>query len=253
MGVLLRAHGRAWASHRSAARLWGLGGVADDVIEITTTANLRGPKAVSHFVRYMSAADRRVRDSIPVTSVERTLADLGSVSPGTLEAAVIDALKRGLTTRQRLKSRVPRTRGRGTVGAARLRRVLERWGDDAAPPESVLEMRFRQLIHGHRLPPVVPQHEVAIEGGGRCRVDFAYPEHLIAIEVDGYRWHGGDPARWRGDLRRGNALTSRGWRVLRFSWDDMQRHPVEVARTIRRALLSEPSAERKGTTREAAT
>jgi very-short-patch-repair endonuclease len=71
-----------------------------------------------------------------------------------------------------------------------------------------------------------------------ARLDFAYPLPKIAIEADGYRWHG-DVLQWRADLGRRNALTRLGWRVLHFTWDDVKCRPGEVAATIERALRSE--------------
>lgn len=54
-----------------------------------------------------------------------------------------------------------------------------------------------------------------------ARVDFAYPEAKLAIEIDGYRWHAGNDA-WQRDRRRNNELSRLGWTVLRFTAADLK-------------------------------
>jgi very-short-patch-repair endonuclease len=68
-----------------------------------------------------------------------------------------------------------------------------------------------------------------------ARVDLAYPDVLLAIEADGYRYHSGRVA-WQRDLERRNALTSRGWRVIHVTWKDVVLEGERVAADIRRAL-----------------
>ena len=78
---------------------------------------------------------------------------------------------------------------RGVAGAVPLRSVLE--GYKHAAPESPLERRFLRLLRAAGLPE--PEVQYPIRDGERlvARVDFAYPEIRLAMEVDGYRWHGG--------------------------------------------------------------
>lgn len=76
-----------------------------------------------------------------------------------------------------------------------------------------------------------------------ARLDFAYPEILLAIEADGFRHHG-DKAGWNRDLARRNALTALGWRVIHVTWDDLRERPREIVRHLREAIqkpLSLPS------------
>ncbi|MEA2486709.1 MAG: hypothetical protein QOF16_363, partial [Actinomycetota bacterium] len=63
----------------------------------------------------------------------------------------------------------------------------------------------------------------------------AYPDHGIAIEVEGWRWHSG-VSRWQADLERRNLLTNAGWMVLHFTWNDIQKRPKWVVEQIRMAL-----------------
>ncbi len=232
MALVLRAPTATWASHRAAARLWGF--YPEDVVEVSTTANMRRPKRAIHRVATMPPRDRRTADGVPVTSVERTLADLAAVMPvGRLEGFVVAALRVRLTSIEDLRSRIEAS-DLGRFGRPCLSKLLDGWSDLAAA-ESVLETRLRRLVRQHGLPPGVPQLEVFEGRALVARLDLAYPDEMVAVEADGYRWHG-DPARWRADLARRNRLTRLGWHVLHFTWDDVEHEPGRVASEIRAAL-----------------
>ena len=67
------------------------------------------------------------------------------------------------------------------------------------------------------------------------RVDFAWPAQRLVVETDGFAFHA-DRAGYRSDRRRTNALILDGWRVLRFSWEDVVREPAAVVAAVRAAL-----------------
>jgi very-short-patch-repair endonuclease len=64
------------------------------------------------------------------------------------------------------------------------------------------------------------------------RVDFAWQEAGLVVEVDGARWHV-DPAR---DRARDNALAGLGWRVLRYTWAEVVHDEARVLAEIAAAL-----------------
>ena len=97
-------------------------------------------------------------------------------------------------------------------------------------PQKELERRFLRLIRAYGLPKPVRQKR-----SGNRKIDFAYPELMIAIEVDGWNSHG-SPAALASDLKRQNELILRGWTILRFTWSQITKQPDEVAATIRAAL-----------------
>jgi very-short-patch-repair endonuclease len=49
-------------------------------------------------------------------------------------------------------------------------------------------------------------------GAAVARVDFAYPERKLAIEVDGFQFHSGRESFDR-DRRRLSAISALGWRL----------------------------------------
>jgi very-short-patch-repair endonuclease len=66
------------------------------------------------------------------------------------------------------------------------------------------------------------------------RVDFAYGDERIVIEVDGRLFHG--PEVFESDRERDNAAGLAGWRVLRFTWKMVTERPEYVVATVTEAL-----------------
>jgi hypothetical protein len=89
------------------------------------------------------------------------------------------------------------------------------------------------------LPPWVQQHQVRLHEGRRIRLDAAYLEAQVAVELDGAAFHGSRAARER-DLRRDTALAALGWVVLRFSYARLMADPDgcrrEIEAVVRRRL-----------------
>jgi hypothetical protein len=101
---------------------------------------------------------------------------------------------------------------------------------------SVLESVCRVLFALADLPPAQTQYCVRGPGGRLLgRVDFAWPEHRLVVETDGFAFHA-DRRSYRSDRRRTNALVVAGWRVLRFSWEDVLHEPAHVVEVVRTAL-----------------
>ncbi len=176
-------------------------------------------------------------DGIPVTKVTRTVIDLGAVcDDAMLLAAFDDGVRRRLTTWGAVAERVERF-GPARLGSGTVRRVLARRSPTEPVPGSPLESGFDSFAHEHHLPVPTRQLEVRLSDGSGVRPDFAYPDALVAIEIDSVRHHAG-PDEWRSDIARQNELAALGWRVLRFTSDDLQRHGDLVDRLTRRALAA---------------
>lgn len=79
--------------------------------------------------------------------------------------------------------------------------------------EAELDLQFRAI----RLCPV---REYRFHPSRKWRFDYAFPEHKLAIEIEGGVWTGGRHTRGSGfvkDLEKYNQAVLLGWRVLRFS------------------------------------
>jgi REase_MTES_1575 len=97
----------------------------------------------------------------------------------------------------------------------------------AAGCESELEAMGVLSVFTHRsVPPSIGQFAVSVEGRRR-KLDRAWPEVCLAVELDGARFHTDPEARQR-DLARDAALASIGWLVLRFTYADVLRDPDGV-------------------------
>jgi len=169
--------------------------------------------------------------SLPVTTPPRTAFDVGRWLPRVEAVVAVDALlgQRVLTLPKLVDYTAGRSRWRG---GPRLREVLT-----LVEPlsESPMESRLRLLIIDAGLPRPVAQHDILAAGGRLIgRADLAYPQWRIAIEYEGD--HHRERARFRQDVHRLNALRAAGWLVLRFTADDVLRHPERTARQVALAV-----------------
>lgn len=233
---MLAAGAGAMASHRSAARLWGL--LDADVLEVTVPAERRPRLAGVVLHRSADVADGRpvLRHAVPVTPPRRMLVDLGAVvGAGPVEDILDRALERRLVTVTGVERSLSELGARGRSGAGVLRGVLDRRALGAARPDSLLEPRMARLLADFALLTAAFQHEVRRGGRLVARVDFTYPDVRLAVEVDGWGAHS-SPRALQSDLARQNALVGLGWTVLRFTWPDVVHRPAVVAADVRRVL-----------------
>lgn len=73
-------------------------------------------------------------------------------------------------------------------------------------------------IRAHKLPE--PEREYRFDGTRKWRCDFAWPDRMVAVEIEGGIWSGGRHTRGLGfeaDCEKYNALAMRGWKLLRFT------------------------------------
>ncbi len=229
--------GPAVASHRAAARLWRLPGFADDLPEVTAFRHRRRrpDSVVWHESWFLNeAGDTTVLEQIPVTSATRTIVDLSAVaSTQAIEIALDNARHRGLTDAARVKAEVDRMRR--PFGTKRIRTVLALKSPEDAPAESPLESRAAIVVRESGLPQPTPQFEIFDDGSFVGRVDFAWPEYRVALEVDGFSVHG-DRAAWDRDQKRSSQLAAAGWRVHRVTHDRL-RNPADIVAELRKSLV----------------
>lgn len=64
------------------------------------------------------------------------------------------------------------------------------------------------------------------------KVDVAFPDAKVAIEVDGWAFHS-DSETFVKDRQRQNAIALLGWQVLRFTWLDLAEYPDRVIAEIK--------------------
>ena len=221
----LAAGAESAASHRSAAWIWGLLDEEPDVVEIAV------PRPLHHRLRNVvvhRATDLERADTM------RTLVDLAAVAPvGTVAHALHRALSTRLAAFDATEAALERVARKGRRGVRVFRKLLDEQRDNPRPA-GVFEAKFSSLARGFALPTAVPELDVlADDGTWIARVDFAYPEAKLFIELDGLETHGSGPALQR-DLARQNALVDAGWQPLRYTWADLTRRQPAVAAEVRR-------------------
>jgi len=236
----------AWAkadcvfSHRSGLLLHGIAGATDRVVEMTVTRKSKSPdpKLILHYTSRNPVNYSRLRQSLPVTSVPRTLLDVASVLRSWhLEMAMDDALRQGATSVSEMWSMLEQWGGRGCTGTKALRQLLEERSDGRARSQSTFEIVTDDLLRNSSLPPYFRQFEVMTKLGRPAYIDFAWPDAKLGVEADSYKWHSGR-RQWQSDMERQNALAEIGWLLLRFSWWDITRRPVYVLDTIATTLAA---------------
>lgn len=227
--VLACAPGAA-LSHREAAALHGLRPSGRSRIDVTTTRRLRDrrPGIELHHSTTLEAKDITTVDGIPVTTVARTLVDLADVIPrDSLAKALREAEHLRTVHVGDLRDAMARTRHRPSPGHARLTAVLEEHGKRSIQlTRSILEDRFLTLCDRHGLPR--PRTNAYV---GPHEVDACWPAHRLAVELDGWERHK-DRVAFQRDRDKSNALARAGWRVLRFTHDDVVRRAAQTAATI---------------------
>jgi very-short-patch-repair endonuclease len=241
LAAVLAAGDGALASHRAAAWLWRLlpdrlGAPEPEI----TVPNPRRPQlagVIVHRSLDLHAERAAWHRGIPLTNPLLTMVQLGAVvGVEVLHDAAEEGVRRRLFTVAGLEAVHDRIGRPGRNGAGALRRLLDDRALGSAPADGLLEPRMARLLRSHGLPPACFQYPVR-SGGATYRIDFAYPQVKLAIEVDGYETHSSPRAMQR-DLERQNDLVAAGWTVLRFTWRDVVRRPAEVARRIRQQLAA---------------
>ncbi|MFG3576701.1 endonuclease domain-containing protein [Micromonospora chersina] len=232
--VALRLPPGAAIAGRSAAFLWGvdlLGRDAPVSVLLPPAARMRPHPRIHVNRSTMRETDRTRFAGLPVTTALRTAFDLGRQAPR------VDALVGVEALLHRRVVKLPALRAyaaerAGWPGLPLLREVLA-----LAEPlsESPMETRLRLLLLDAGLGPLTAQHDVH-DARGRfiARVDLAWPALRVAVEYDGD--HHRERAHFRQDIARLNALRAAGWLVVRFTADDVLRHPRATVALVRQAL-----------------
>jgi very-short-patch-repair endonuclease len=221
-------------SHQSAAAAWGFPLlVAPPKPHVTLPPNRRpkaGPPAVLHWAG-CSAEERRGR----LTSASRTALDCARVLPFGEALAIADAaLAGGHLGHQELVSSAVALRGPGCPNARRVAAAA------TSLAGSFLESMLRALLITEGIDGFEPQVLVS-NGRFRARVDLGHRAARLALEADGFEFHG-SRRDFAADCRRYDELVAAGWLVLRITYEQVLGDPAWVARTIREALAQRGAA-----------
>ena len=243
LAAVLSAGGGAAASMHTAAALHGLTRVGRlQPVQICLPQSHQDQlwDVIVHRTRRLEPCDVTEIDGIPATTATRTLIDLAAVTDkASLTALVDDAMGLGIVNRSWLHRRALALRnGRRGVGIL----VALTSNEAESKFRSWLERRAAYVISEGRVP--VPRWNEPIREGARLLgvADACWPGHRLIAEFDGLRFHS-TPDQRRADAERERELVLAGWRVLRFTWLDVEQQPETVCAALLRALARGVSTE----------
>jgi hypothetical protein len=208
-------------SHRSAAAHWNLLATSATRVDVTAARGRHGAPGIRlHRSRSLDAQDTTAHQTIPTTTVARTMLDLAAIVPAhRLERALAQAERLRLYDDAALTQIIERANGH------RGRQALqEAVAQDPAFTRSDLEARLLALTRAHGLPPPLVNHILAAPDHARLEVDFCWPTHQLIVETDTYATHGTRHA-FEHDRRKDAALAAAGYTVIRFT---DQTAPTEI-------------------------
>lgn len=223
-------------SHRTAGVLWGIQRRGRGPVHVTAPAGRQGIRRRRGIWIHrckLTPEDLTTHDGFPVTTVARTLFDLGEVAPyETLKGAAEEADRLKLLRLRELEAVCARGRGRRALKPMRRLLVELRLPEEGRSP---LEIRFASFVGEHRLPSPVQNADVLGH-----EVDALWPEAKLIVELDSWEHHG-HRAAFERDRARDPKLLIAGYRTIRVTHRRLDREPKRLAEQIRR-LLAMPRA-----------
>jgi hypothetical protein len=180
-----------------------------------------------HTSRTLDPRDVTTRKGIPVTTVARMFVDLtDTLTPHQLANVMHEADYRKRFSLANTREAMARANGRQKLWVLETALALDASG--SAGTKSPHEDAFLTLLQFAGIPePRVNMHVLGEE------VDCQWPDRRLVVEIDG-SGHGRARSE-RDDARRDKALREAGWKVLRFSGDEIERRPAEVIARLRAA------------------
>lgn len=216
---------------RTAGAHWNLRPTTSPRIELVVASASRSSRAGVRIVLHprLMPDEVTVHDGIRVTTVARTLLDLGAeLSRSALRKAVTQAETLrvfDLSEVRALLERHPRHRGAPT-----LRDVLASW-EEPVKTRSPQEGTFPNLCARLGLPrPVMNATILGME------IDASFPDHGVAVELDSWRFHTG-VVQWEDDHEKRARLVGGGWTALSYTYrQQRERRGLFVLETLGPAL-----------------
>ena len=220
---------RAVASGLAAAWWHGATMYVPQIVEVTVPRASNGRRRPSTRVRRRDLSPRDIveRNGLRVTALPLTVVE-AAVRRGGGAALMDRALQGDLEMTQLWRAHL---RNKGRHGSPAARRLLQAASDGA---RSEAERLLIRLLRATKITGWKANYAVC-----GYVVDIAFPDHRVAIEVDGWAFHV-DQKTFQRDRTRQNAISLNGWQVLRFTWLDLTEYPQRVIAEIAAALRRPP-------------
>src|SRR6476661_4052464 len=229
MAAVLACGAGAVLSYRDVAEIYWLRPHNGRLFDVTSPIRTgrKKPGIRVHSGATLTARDITAVRAIPCTAVPRTLLDLADVvRQREVERAIERAETLNLFDLVAIRELLDRSPGRR--GARKLERAL---GAEPVFTRNDLE----ELMFAIALRAGVPRPLVNY-WIGKYQADFAWPEQRLIAETDGRATHATTHA-FEHDRLRDRELVKAGWRVIRFTYRQLESDPEEAAATLRTLLL----------------
>jgi very-short-patch-repair endonuclease len=114
----------------------------------------------------------------------------------------------------------------GTITSGAVARAVKRKQKRSKGHEAEGDFGFH--VRAHKLPVIMRKLRFAESLGRRWEADYAYPEHMLLIEIDGGVWRRGGgahshPTNILRDMEKQNDAVLLGYQVLRFTTDQVRK------------------------------
>lgn len=224
----------AYASHTSAARVYGLPvpkELTEEHVTVFRRQDRRSRRGVqSHLAPARGSTTRLsgIRISTPAQLFTEMATLLNLVD---LVVLGDDLVGRKLVTPEELVAAADLYAGNQARKARRAARLVR---DEVDSP---METRLRMLIVLAGLPE--PRVNLKIHERGRLlyRFDLSYPDLRLAVEYDG-RQHRDDDDQWDHDIDRDDWLDHHDWMIVKVFSRGIYREPAKTIERVRRAIVA---------------
>ena len=219
------------SSHEVAARLHGMQFIEwSDRPTISTGRSSRLLTDVTIHRRVdLDRCGREVVAGFDTTDRPTTLIDLAAtIRPKRYVRIVDDQLASRQVTIDELVHRFDVLATRGKPGIAVARSIITERAAGHVIATSALEHLFRERVMPLLAATPVFQFLPAWRTDGIGRVDVAFPEHRVIVELDGRRWHLRDE-QWDSDHRRDQEALAHGWIVVRYTYRQVLDEAARIA------------------------
>jgi very-short-patch-repair endonuclease len=233
---LLVAGDAAVISHRSALAAQGAPNFSCSLVELTnrSTSLPLHDGLVMHRSTTLCPADVDRVDRMWVTTKERTAIDTCSLLP---PALVMRYVEHWLADRRIRLDDLNHTIDRlwPLPGAVALSEQVQARSLGQVVADSVAEHRLGELLLCSGL---AAEHHVIVTTatGYTYELDWAYPDALVGLEMDGFGIHMRSVGVFDDERFRRNELENEGWQILNFTERQVRRQSSRVVQQVRAAL-----------------
>lgn len=233
---------QAWVGHATATHLWGVKSFDQPerlelVARLGTLIRLDGVRGRRSGALFDS--DLTARHRIPTVTAERALIDVSSrLTADRLGRVLDDAIRRRLIDLEEFRRCAGRLLPAPGRSMSKVHAVLGARIPGYDPGDSDLETRALRALTAAGLPPPKQQHRILIDGK-KARIDLAYPELMIAIELDSWESYGrNNLTAFTDDRAKKNDLIVKGWAAPSFTESMTDEYFVSMIRKLHDAAIA---------------